>query len=60
MARKSTDCVKQYNGTPHKQDRRLTPPGRKRALSGRETNDISHRRVYWEPISCRDFQRVMK
>ena len=34
MARKSRGCAEAYMGTPHKQDRRLTPPRRKRTLSG--------------------------
>src|SRR5919197_6708697 len=36
LARKSRDCAEAYYRTPHKQSRRLTPPGRKRALSGRK------------------------
>ncbi|MBI2355117.1 MAG: outer membrane protein assembly factor BamD [Deltaproteobacteria bacterium] len=36
LARKSRDCAEAYVGTPHKQDRRLTPPGGKSALSGRK------------------------
>src|SRR5208337_5065070 len=34
LARKSRGCAEAYMGTPHKRDRRLTPPGRKRTLSG--------------------------
>src|SRR6266545_1547133 len=37
LARKSRDCAEAYDRTPHKQDRRLTPPGRKSTLSGRKT-----------------------
>jgi len=38
------------SATPHKESRRLTPPGRKRTLSGRELNgkspqDLSHKNV---------------
>src|ERR687887_2856914 len=36
LARKSRDCEEAYYRTPHKQSRRLTPPGRKRALSRRK------------------------
>jgi len=36
MARKSRACAEAYIGTPHKQVRRLTPPGRKRTVSGRK------------------------
>jgi len=35
LARKSRACAEAYIGTPHKQVRRLTPPGRKRTVSGR-------------------------
>jgi hypothetical protein len=34
LARKSRDCAEAYTGTPHKQDRGLTQPGRKRTVSG--------------------------
>ena len=34
LARKSRGCAEAYIGTPHKQTRRLTPPGRKRTVSG--------------------------
>src|SRR5512137_1399235 len=34
LARKSRGCAEAYVGTPHKQARRLTPPGRKRTVSG--------------------------
>ena len=34
MARKSRVYTEAYLGTPHKETRRLTQPGRKRALSG--------------------------
>ena len=36
LARKSRDCAEAYDRTPHKQNRRLTPPGRKSTLSGRK------------------------
>jgi len=36
LARKSRDCAEAYIGTPHKQSCRLTPPERKRTLSGRK------------------------
>jgi len=35
-AMKSRACAEAYMGTPHKKARRLTPPGRKRTLSGRK------------------------
>ena len=35
-ARKSRTCAEAYTGTPHKQDRRLTPPWRKSTVSGRK------------------------
>src|SRR5208337_1164158 len=34
MARKSRGCAEAYDCTPHKQARRLTPPRRKRTVSG--------------------------
>ena len=34
LARKSRDCAEAYYCTPHKQARRLTPPGRKKTASG--------------------------
>jgi hypothetical protein len=36
QARKSRGCAEAYMGTLHKEARRLTPPGRKRTLSGRK------------------------
>src|SRR6056297_1459597 len=36
LARKSRACAEAYIGTPHKQARRLTPPGRKRTVSRRK------------------------
>src|SRR6056297_2727524 len=38
LERKSRACAEAYIGTPHKQVRRLTPPGRKRTDSGRKLN----------------------
>jgi hypothetical protein len=39
-ARKSRDCAGAYTGKPHTQDRKLTPPERKRNLSGQINNYI--------------------
>ena len=41
-ARKSMGCAEAYMGTPHKQAQRLTPPGRKRTLSGRKLILLRH------------------
>ena len=41
LARKSRDCAEAYDCTPHKQDRRLTPPGRKSTLSGRKLINVA-------------------
>src|SRR5512138_4010831 len=40
LARKSRDCAEAYVGTPHKQARRLTTPGRKRTVSGWKLNNF--------------------
>src|SRR6056297_2977469 len=42
MARKSRACAEAYIGTPHKQARRLTPPWRKRTVSGRKLVAAEH------------------
>ena len=42
LARKSRGCAEAYLGTPHKQARSLTPPGRKRTLSGWKLSMAAH------------------
>ncbi len=61
MARKSRGCAEAYMGTPHKQDRRLTPPRRKRTLSGWKLAALRHSGRAFEPESRECFKyRVTK
>jgi len=45
LPRKSRGCAEAYMGMPHKQARRLTPPGRKRTLSGWKLGLFLTRRI---------------